>query len=466
MSDRGLTSTPSQADGPAKIELAKVTSVNAREYSVDLMTIYTHKPLVDVPFATPYASSEHAGGINVMPEVGSHCYVVVSADKTCFILGFVVNPRSGSIVALEGDSQEEAPSAEASISYMGNRPPLEPGDVMLATRDRNFIIMRTGGLLEIGATSMAQRVYIPIQNTIKDYFQRYEAHSPLGEIIWGHPTLKVGEKITGSTDSTPALISYSFKNTAQEDVSDGKYTLELRMGNVTKDTLDLEKDNEHIFANEDLRKEKSSIPTTGDDGVLSFTIYSHNTKKVTYAYQLDREGNNFVKSTGNIHVELDGDFYTRIIGNAKIEFGAGGSTVDLTSGGDLEAIVEDFVVAAASKILLGSSSITLDNQLGNLSIENSALVTIAAGQIVLGATGVGGGAGGGPSFPVVKDNGLLNAVAAHTHGVTLIIPQPLCAAIVANAVLGMPGVVVPAFTTPSPALAIAPAAVSLGTKTK
>ena len=56
------TKTGAQSDGPASIQLAQITNVNPEEYTVDVMTTYTHKALVDLPFASPLCHRDHRGG--------------------------------------------------------------------------------------------------------------------------------------------------------------------------------------------------------------------------------------------------------------------------------------------------------------------------------------------------------------------------------------------------------------------
>ncbi len=78
--DDAYARTPAQADGPAKIHLAQITSVNVREYTVDVITLYTHKPLVYLPVSSPLCHRDHRGGMYFMPEKESFCYVCECAD--------------------------------------------------------------------------------------------------------------------------------------------------------------------------------------------------------------------------------------------------------------------------------------------------------------------------------------------------------------------------------------------------
>jgi len=338
--------------GPANIWLAKVTNVNMREWTIDVEGVYTLKPLPGVPFASPYCHRDHAGGVNYIPEVDSLCYIAECMDGTTFAFAFVLN--SVTTAPAEFDEEEEKydeTSATVDPSFRGNRMPLEPGDIMLGTVDENQIVVRRGGMIQIGSTGLAQRLYIPVENTIRDYFQRYQGISPVGEIEWGHAVLVNGEDPSGGTGSiptsnyflddgqknalktaeeTPVLVRYNIKDLCQEDVSKGKYTIELRAGRLTDETLDTEVDAEHIFANADLHKTKKILGTgiaPEDKGIVSITIYSHddgdNKDKVTYAFQLNRDGDNFVFTKGSIHYEVEKDFNAVIQGDTQVSWGEG-----------------------------------------------------------------------------------------------------------------------------------------------
>ncbi len=201
----GYASSSDHAKGPAQISLCKVLNVNVQEWTCDLEGVYTMQPHYDVPFATPYCHRDHAGGVNFVPEVDAQCYVCVCGDGTKFILGFILGAVTQAPTHFD-EEEETIDEANADIkpSYRGFRDPLEAGDIMLGTVDENQIVVRRGGMIQIGATGLAQRVYLPVENIIRDYFQQYQAHSPIGEIEWGHAVLAAGEEPAKGTGSQPA----------------------------------------------------------------------------------------------------------------------------------------------------------------------------------------------------------------------------------------------------------------------
>ncbi|MAP23578.1 MAG: hypothetical protein CL582_21835 [Alteromonadaceae bacterium] len=399
---------PAQAAlGPASITLAKVTNVNVQEWTVDLETVFSLQPLSDVPFATPYCHRDHGGGINFIPEVDSNCYVAQCADGTTFIIGFITTPLTQVPTEFdeEGGMLDEA-GTDVGPSYRRFRDPLEAGDIMLGTVDDNQIILRRGGMVQIGSTGLAQRVYLPVENIIRDYFQRYQAISPIGEIEWGHAILASGEDPSAGTgnvpnsnyfldedqknalkiaEETPVLVRYNIKDLAQEDVSTGKYTIELRAGRLTKETLDTEVDAEHVFANVDLKLSKGKPPESGitpeERGVISFTIYSHdegdNQGKVTYAFQLNRDGDNFVFTKGSIRHEVEKDVYASVHGSARMDWGdgakeaSGDSFIEFTKSNEFKQACKNVVMEILESVDITAKDLSL-NISGNIDIGEGA----------------------------------------------------------------------------------------------
>ena len=195
------------------------------------------------------------------------------------------------------------------------------------------------------------------------------------------------ENALKTIEKTPVLVKYNIKDLCQEDVTKGKYSVELRMGRLTTETLDPEEDIEHVFAQPlyktgDSRAQTPVRASLGGDpsmgireeekGILSFTIYCHdedspNKDKVTYAFQINREGDNFIFSRGHVHVEIAESVYVNIRKGAKIEYGdkgvgSGQSVVELLQSNELRTqlkaiiheVIEDMTVNAQRYIKLNA----------------------------------------------------------------------------------------------------------------
>ena len=157
-------STSSQA---ATIHRANIIDVNTREFTVDVrLEAHPYSTHFDIPWMSPYVSQVQGEGVNIMPEVGSVCWVCSPSEKQrdSFVLGWT-------------PVQEEG-------GYRSGRELLNPGDIHFSTRDGNFMYLRRGGIVQVGATPVCQRLYIPIRNIIRDFAENYELSTPAGDLTW------------------------------------------------------------------------------------------------------------------------------------------------------------------------------------------------------------------------------------------------------------------------------------------
>lgn len=323
-----------------RIELATVQAVNVRDYTVDVLTEQNSHPLIGVPILTPLNHPDHMGGINFLPEVGSSCYICFPDDGTYFVLGFFI--KAGVV----------DPLVSPGPNFTAKREPLEPGDICMATVDGNQVVLRRGGLVQIGSNGLCQRLYIPGRNIIRDYFQRYHAISPIGEIDWGHAQLVKEENLADG--NTSVAVRYNIRRILQEDVSTKPYTLEIRFGVLTEKNLDSDTDEKnHLFANPGFKAQEGTGVSNSAEGTLSFTIFDHNdnANKVVYAFQLSRQGDMFLMSDGHVHMEVAQTLYVYAGDHITIET-ANNKNIVLKVGG-------------GGKLYLGSGSASEDAILGN-----------------------------------------------------------------------------------------------------
>jgi hypothetical protein len=307
------------------MEQAIVTAVNVQEYSVDVLTEDESRALLGVPIMNPVNHPDHTGGIIFLPEVGAKCWICTPGSSTsAFVLGFMWNsPTQEEVRPYEGDGP----------NFTGNRAALEPGDVMLGTVDGNAVIVRRGGLIQVGASPLCQRIYMPIGNVVKDYFQRYHGLSPLGEIEWGHARLLPEHGTDLSDVDLPVTVRYKIKTSLKDDVGDETkpFPVELRIGilpvGVDDDTAnnayaaDLKSEKRHIFMNDEMRSQMGSALGGADEDYNSDTVLSlvfnstddSNTpgRQVSYAFQLSRTGDRYEFSGGHVLSESRGSHTIR-----------------------------------------------------------------------------------------------------------------------------------------------------------
>ena len=177
---------------PAKIERARVIDVDISTYTLTVATAFAKKPMTAIPFATPYQHFNNGEGIYFMPEVGSLCWLCEPSDGSVpFVLAWC--------------------SAQDEADFTARKQQLNPGDIYLGTRDENFLILRRGGVVEIGATGICQRIFMPVNNTINDFCENYNLHSLGGDLEW---TIKRDENTTDGT--RPALLGLYAKEFADD----------------------------------------------------------------------------------------------------------------------------------------------------------------------------------------------------------------------------------------------------------
>jgi hypothetical protein len=171
---------------PFYCELAVVTDVNRKTWTCTVQTTHSSKTHNNVQWGSPYHHFKGGEGFHYIPEVGARCYVAAPVDNTPpFVLCFISPPA---VMSAENDdparSTSEPGGSSTDVSYQGNRPDMNPGDMAMTTRDGNFIILRRGGRLQLGATPLAQRIMVPVRNFVHDYAENYELATPGGDVTW------------------------------------------------------------------------------------------------------------------------------------------------------------------------------------------------------------------------------------------------------------------------------------------
>jgi hypothetical protein len=178
------------------IETGRVINVNMTDWSVDVVSEHANKLFFDIQVMSPYFHYFNGEGIYCMPEVGATCWVCKPSNgrmSDAFVMGFM------------------APFDQDHISYRCNRQNLNPGDIMLRTRDENFVILRRGGVVQIGAGPICQRMYIPIRNFIKDFCENYQLTTLGGDLTW--EVKRPDQTPDGTSPCLVTLNSREFANT-------------------------------------------------------------------------------------------------------------------------------------------------------------------------------------------------------------------------------------------------------------
>ena len=180
----------------------RVLDVNVRLYTVAVAAEFAKKVLTSISFAVPYSHPSNGEGIYFMPEVGSICWICEPSDgNKPFIIGWGAVPTNG--------------------DYRNNKQKLNPGDIFLGTRDENGIYLRRGGVVQVMGGPLSQRIYLPINNTIKDFCENYGLHTLGGDLEWS-----IGREEDTTDGKRPAHLVL----TARQFANDQKPIARLEIG--------------------------------------------------------------------------------------------------------------------------------------------------------------------------------------------------------------------------------------------
>lgn len=233
------------AERKVRVVTARVIHVDRVRFSVDLRDENggEHSGVSCMPSAMGEAGSGDA----YLPEVNSLVYLLFPSSGVPFILGGVSSPRA------------PEDGSETGADFRQNRPVLNEGDRMFSTQDGNFIILRRGGVLEMGASQTSKRLFLPTKSFIRDFAQNYEMVTSGGVLSWQTRD----EDASHGADLSPVEFSLDVKEFAQEDPC-----IKIRLGRIQAE-------------------DGSALPNAGDSAriVASIDIDGR------FRLWLDREGN-------------------------------------------------------------------------------------------------------------------------------------------------------------------------------
>jgi hypothetical protein len=191
MATKFRTSMTSQAGhDEAKVCQGRIININLVKWTVDVIAQFDRKKYFNIQVGSPYLHHANGEGFYVMPEVNATVMVCLPSDSTapfvqCFIMPTETMNASADDAPLGTTQHAQAPANPTDSSFAGGRPQAQSGDIVVRTRDNNFVILHRGGVLQIGSTPLAQRIYIPLNNLIMDVAENYEHQNSGGAILWG-----------------------------------------------------------------------------------------------------------------------------------------------------------------------------------------------------------------------------------------------------------------------------------------
>lgn len=342
---RSESSASTGSQSPS-IHRAHIVTVNTRDYTVDVrLESHPYSNHFDIPFMVPYVHQAQGEGISFMPEVGSICWVCTPSEsgRDAFVLGWTVVHEDG--------------------SYRGGRELLNPGDIHLATRDGNFITLRRGGIVQIGATPVCQRLYIPLRNIIRDFAENYELSTPAGDLTW--LVQRTDEQGDGHRGCLFTLAAKEFSDDPNKDP-----VAVLKIGSHGEG-------NETILSLETRDSGGGSIKTKLEitkDGSIEWLFEKDVTLDIRGNYKTTVKGTMDTSSDGNMTLTT---LATLLAQALEAHIKAGGSALDLTS------------AAAAlngAAVDLGDAEAPVMIETGNFAAWSAAVTALLNGPVGVPAT--------------------------------------------------------------------------------
>lgn len=306
----------------------QVVDVNLMNWTVDVITKFDQKFYGNIQVSTPYAHFNRGEGFYAMPDIGAKCYVCIPSDgPPPFVQSFIMPMET-----IDGAS-EDAPNGTdggkggvtqeaTAASFAGGRKRAKPGDIGITNRDGSFVHLHRGGVLQIGATELAQRIYIPLQNLITDISQNYEHQNTGGSINWfiAH----------GESSSNPPTVS---RHTYRLLANDEKATVRVAIGKLS----DVIKEPEEQVRSDLTQLGFGSEPTVCEVLIAPGAIdpergdmTSETRGASVLRYFFDKAGNTLFRTHGSIVVRAKGKLRMRVTGDVDIN---GGGNMALTFAG-------------------------------------------------------------------------------------------------------------------------------------
>lgn len=276
--------------GPSVVVCARVTSVDTRRRVVSLSTIQTGQEFHDIQLMSPY-QHYRGEGMRWFPDIDAVCMVQIPSDGTPpYVQGFLDIPAMVTPQEMEaGSGAEEQPVSEeeGQMSYASASPPTLPGEMLITLRDGNFLNLRRGGIVELGATALCQRIFSPLRNLMQDYAENYELLTVAGTLAM---------RTDRAEDSADGESGTRFQLLMNEKASDARASVSLEVGRVTDDMR--------------LRLVVSPQGVAHDTGQY---------EEARIEISLDASGRVRLTSVENVEIELDGDLKMETGGS--MEFG-------------------------------------------------------------------------------------------------------------------------------------------------
>lgn len=149
----------------------RIVAVDGARWTCSVSCEAIKRSFAEVAIPSLYASMS-GEGIHYMPEIGTICYVCVPSDEG---IPFLLM----SAPSVSSSSKDGQPG-----SFHSNRPYLNPGDMVVLTKDGNGFIARRGGVTEFRGSALSRIVTNPFTNQIAAFAENWKVETFGGTSEW------------------------------------------------------------------------------------------------------------------------------------------------------------------------------------------------------------------------------------------------------------------------------------------
>lgn len=333
----------SESLSPVRIEFGRIINVDYDRRTVDFRSEFSERFSYDIPWGYPFFDQIGGSGITFIPEPGQTCFCLFPSDSK-------IKP----IILCFLGAHEEG-------SYLCGQQKGNPGDILINGRDGNFLAVKRGGIIQIGAKPICQTLYFPIRNIIRHISENHEILTVAGELNF---------EVLRTEDSSDGKSKCIFDVSVREFAEDDKDLIKLSMGAL---------DNNNTFILESRDKSGGNIKvslTMNKSGEVNWTI----------------EGKLVISSKNEVKISSGTDISIKAKSNLELISESGSFKLDGPSGkihttGQLD-------IAADASLSIKSPNITINNGvfavvrnspdlIAFFAAVSTALNTLAPGSCVL-----------------------------------------------------------------------------------
>ena len=313
---------------------ASVINIDMVQWTVDVYSKKVGRWFPNVQVGNMYLHHAAGEGVYAVPDLGATCMICLPTDLSPpFILSYVAPPEvvSGDEVdnpdeelaeemAKDGDALDQADSSSRTrplgFTFGLRRGRAKPGDIVMRGRDGNFVILHRGGVLQLGASELAQRIYLPLRNLITDMAERYRMTTAAGTIRWGMQELDYEKR---ETEWMQTLRVFADDAYADLRIVCGHVNNPVRLpeGDDDKDILD----QMQFAVNAPVVYEVTLLPGGKDSGfnAESGEVYKKSYNQMKLQWKFDRDGKAYGRFDGDAFLSCQKNLFVRVKGNLDIQ---------------------------------------------------------------------------------------------------------------------------------------------------